>query len=434
MTTTRLPTRRHVAQALAAVLLLGACGRGVSEQRVASRGGEPSTEVTEAPPPAEATTSSTPAEPTTTSVPEPTTTTTSTAPAPPSTTSTTAKPRAGDPCASPTVTEFPLTAAGGKPTELTVAPDGAVWFTDNGHAAVGRLAVDGTVRMFPLTLSRQPAGIAVGPGGDVWFTQYAWYDAGRSSNPSGPPADPATIGPPAIGRISSDGIMAEFRLPTAEGNRMGAPDMGATPRGIVAGPDGAMWFTESGADQIGRITGDGTITEYPLPSRSQMHAFPDGITLGPDGAVWFTETLYGGLGRIDVTTKAITEHPIEPRNGGAGLLVKGPDGAVWFGSWDPTLGRMTTAGKTTFFPVSPEAEQVNALIAGPDGRLWIADDRSAAILRVTTKGAVSLLLTVPGVPAKDWEALGGMAVGNDRSVWLATPSSNRILRISCPSV
>jgi streptogramin lyase len=92
---------------------------------------------------------------------------------------------------------------------------------------------------------------------------------------------------------------------------------------------------------------------------------------------------------------------------------------------------MTTAGTTTFFPVSPKAQQVNALIVGPDGRLWIADDRSAAVLRVTTKGAVSQLMTVPGVPAKDWEALGGMAVGTDRSVWLATPSSNRILRISC---
>ncbi|MGH9011089.1 MAG: virginiamycin B lyase family protein, partial [Acidimicrobiia bacterium] len=288
------------------------------------------------------------------------------------------------------------------------------------------------VRMFPLTLNRQPAGIAVGPGGDIWFTQYAWYNAGRSPDPTAPPPDPATIGRPAIGRISPDGTVTEFALPTAEGNRMGAPDMGSVPRGIIAGPDGAMWFTESGADQIGRITADGTITEYPLPSRNQVHAFPDGIALGPDRAIWFAETLYGALGRIDVATGAITEHPIEPRGvAGAGLLAKGPDGAFWFGGWDASLGRMTTAGKTSVFPLSPKAQQVNALIAGPDGRLWVADDRSAAILRVTTKGAVSQLLAVPGVPARDWEALGGLAAGNDRSVWLATPSSNRILRISC---
>lgn len=208
--------------------------------------------------------------------------------------------------------------------------------------------------------------------------------------------------------------------------------MGSVPRGIIAGPDGAMWFTEAGADQIGRITADGTIIEYPLPSRNQVHAFPDGIALGPDGAIWFAETLYGALGRIDVATKAITEHPVEPRGAaGAGLLAKGSDGAFWFGGWDASLGRMTTAGKTSVFPLSPKAQQVNALIAGPDGRLWVADDRSAAVHRVTTKGAVSQLLTVPGVPARDWEALGGLASGNDGSVWLATPSSNRILRITC---
>ena len=425
--------RRHAVWGLAASLMLCACGRGVSEQRVASRGVQPGTEVTdvtEVPPPVDETTSTIPPDPTTTTAPAPTTTS-STPPAPPRPTTTTS-PKPGDPCSDLTLTEFPLTATGGKPTELAVAPDGAVWFTDNGVAAVGRLALDGTVRMFPLTLNRQPAGIAVGPSGDIWFTQYAWYDAGRSPGaPGAPPPDPATIGPPAIGRVAPDGTITEFALPTTEGNRMGAPDMGSLPRGIIAGPDGAMWFTEAGADQIGRIAPDGSITEYHLPSRNQVHAYPDGIALGPDGAIWFAETLYGSLGRIDVASKAITEHPIEPRGlAGAGLLATGSDGAFWFGGWDKNLGRMTTAGKTSAFPLTP-AQQMNALTAGPDGRLWFADDRSAAIFRVTTKGVVSELLTVPGVPARDWEALGGLSAANDRSVWLATPSSNRILRISC---
>jgi virginiamycin B lyase len=423
---------RAVAGGVAAVLVVGACGRGVPEERVSSRGSKPG-DATEAPPPPEATTSTIAPEVPTTSAPEPTTT--SSTAAPPVTTPTTTKPKPAGACGSPTVTEFPLSMAGGKPTALTVAPDGAVWFTDTGHAAVGRLAVDGTVRMFPLTLNRQPAGIAVGPGGDVWFTQYAWYNAGRPASPPGQaPPDAATIGPPAIGRISGDGILTEFPLPTAGGNPMGDPMSGALPRGIVAGPDGAVWFSESGADQIGRITPDGTITEFPLPSRSTFHAFPDGIAVGPDGAIWFSETLHRALGRIDVATGVITEHRIEPQQPGMGVgpghLVTGPDGALWFGSPD-NVGRMSTGGKTTLFPIRPEAESLNALVAGPDGRLWFADDRSAAIFRMTTKGAVSRLMTAPGAPAKDWEALGEMAVGPDGSVWLATPSSNRILRISC---
>lgn len=440
MRATSVPNRRQVVVAVVAALLLGACGRGVPEQQVASEGSERAAP-TEASPSVEQTAPTSAPQSSTTSAAEPMPTASSTAP-PESTTSTTARPPSGDLCARPTVRDYPLSPAGGKPTALAVAADGAVWFTDNGHAAIGRLAPDGTVRMFPLTLNRQPAGIAVGPGGGVWFTQYAWDIAGRPSTPSDrpvPPPDPATIGPPAIGRIGPDGTVMEFPLPTMAGNRMGDPMSGALPRGIVAGPDGALWFTESGADQIGRIAPDGTITEYPLPSRDRVHAFPDDIIVGPDGALWFTETLSGAIGRIDPTTRAITEFPTNsPGTGGPGTqgtgarhLAAGSDGALWFGNWDTALGRMTTSGKTKFFPIGPKAQLLNALITGPDGRLWFADDRSAAIFRVARNGTVSQLVAIPGIPAKDWEALGGLAAGSDGSIWVATPSSNRIVRISC---
>jgi streptogramin lyase len=36
---------------------------------------------------------------------------------------------------------------------------------------------------------------------------------------------------------------------------------GSGPWGIAAGPDGAIWFTERAADQIGRIAADGTVNE-----------------------------------------------------------------------------------------------------------------------------------------------------------------------------
>src|SRR5579871_3379563 len=57
--------------------------------------------------------------------------------------------------------------------------------------------------------------------------------------------------------------------------------------GIVAGPDGAMWFTEFRTCEIGRIATSGAITQYPL-SCSRKDAGPRGITVGPDGALWFT--------------------------------------------------------------------------------------------------------------------------------------------------
>jgi hypothetical protein len=75
------------------------------------------------------------------------------------------------------------------------------------------------------------------------------------------------------------------------------PTSNAAPVGITAGPDGALWFTESGgggSNKIGRINSAGAITEYPLSHLGQ----PWGIAAGSDGALWFTESLGGQLGRI----------------------------------------------------------------------------------------------------------------------------------------
>lgn len=64
----------------------------------------------------------------------------------------------------------------------------------------------------------------------------------------------------------------------------------------AAGPDGAIWFVESSANKVGRITMAGHFTEFPIPSAvlfqtsagQIMTSGPVGITTGPDGALWFT--------------------------------------------------------------------------------------------------------------------------------------------------
>jgi len=44
--------------------------------------------------------------------------------------------------------------------------------------------------------------------------------------------------------VTTSGNFSEFPIPTAASN----------PRGITAGPDGALWFTESSGNKIGRLT------------------------------------------------------------------------------------------------------------------------------------------------------------------------------------
>ena len=80
------------------------------------------------------------------------------------------------------------------------------------------------------------------------------------------------------------------------------------PLGIITGPDGNLWFTNSNSRSIGRITPSGVITTFPVPGG----VFPDQIAKGADGNLWFTESGFGGVGRMTpagVVTKYEYDRP-----------------------------------------------------------------------------------------------------------------------------
>jgi hypothetical protein len=66
------------------------------------------------------------------------------------------------------------------------------------------------------------------------------------------------------------------------------------PYSIAAGPDGALWFTNSGNNSIGRITTAEVVTNYTDPTID----VPEGITAGLDGALWFTNEGNKSIGQI----------------------------------------------------------------------------------------------------------------------------------------
>jgi len=176
----------------------------------------------------------------------------------------------------------------------------------------------------------------------------------------------------SIGRITTAGKATEYPLPT--------PD--SFPGCITAGPDGALWFTENG--KIGRITTAGAITEYA--------AVALGITAGPDGALWFTGSTDNFIGRI-TTSGVITEYPLPAGNAYPVGIAAGPDGALWFTEAGAGFGRITTAGAITMYPVAPGMGQ-GAITTGPDGALWATGGAGTnLIVRITTAGAATLYHT-----------------------------------------
>jgi virginiamycin B lyase len=181
------------------------------------------------------------------------------------------------------------------------------------------------------------------------------------------------------------------------------PTSASGPNGIAAGPDGALWFTESNANKIGRITTAGVITEFGIPTPS---SFPIYITAGPDGALWFAENNGNKIGRI-TTAGAVTEYPIPTSRSSPGTIAAGPDGALWFteggsfniqtGAVPGKIGRITTAGAVTAeYPlpaVSGPAAAAISIATGPDGALWFGansvNNLITSINRITTSGTVT---------------------------------------------
>lgn len=140
---------------------------------------------------------------------------------------------------------------------ITTGPDGNLWYVATGGAQldqvrIGRLRPtpralpDDVVEFAAPTGPSAAVGIAAGPDGNVWFTEV------RFRRDSAGFLQPLPEG--AIGRITTEGVMSQFLLPTGASG----------PSQITAGADGNIWFTEADNDQIGRITPDGVVTMFPL--------------------------------------------------------------------------------------------------------------------------------------------------------------------------
>jgi hypothetical protein len=102
--------------------------------------------------------------------------------------------------------------------------------------------------------------------------------------------------------------ITEYQIPTPSSN---------TADNIIIGPDGNLWFPEHDVNKIGRITPNGTITEFPVPGSSG--ALQD-IAAGSDGNLWLCEGVRMGSlrdqmvicgSRRDLGTTSAESRPVE---------------------------------------------------------------------------------------------------------------------------
>ena len=205
---------------------------------------------------------------------------------------------------------------------------------------------------------------------------------------------------------------------------------GSHPQGIAVGPDGNLWFTEPGADRIGKIT-TGVVSEFRagITPGSQ----PEEIVAGPDGNLWFTEPGADRIGKI-TTAGVVTEYRVgtpgsSPSNpDGPNWIAGGPDGKLWFTERRPAgrIWKITTGGVVTEYSagITP-GSYPEGIAAGPDGKLWFVEDGADRIGKITTAGVVAEY----SAGITPYSAPEGIVAGPDGNVWFTEAGSNRIGRV-----
>jgi uncharacterized repeat protein (TIGR01451 family) len=292
-----------------------------------------------------------------------------------------------------TVNEFAIPSHTGP---VVAGLDGAVWFSqENGR--LGRMSTTGEFSSFEV--GAQPTGgLAVTSNGDIWFTTTGYQ----------------------IGRFRPEGGSALIDILHSASS--------SSPWRLAAGPDGNLWFTEQTGNKIGRLTPEGTVTEFAVPIAK---AGPGEITGGPDGNVWFTEIMADKIGRITPAGQ-ISEFAIPTRStslpGGTsalGEIVTGPDGGLWFTEQSRGIGRITPDGNITEFTLPTQSPQPLGIAAGPDGNLWFTESKANQIGRITPAGTV----TEFAVPTADSQPVGIVA-GADGNLWFGEHSQTHLGKLS----
>jgi len=245
-----------------------------------------------------------------------------------------------------TITPFNISSRYGGTGDITLGPDGNVWFTESQAGYVDRVTPAGVVTSFKTT-GNDPTKITAGPDGNVWFT------------------DPFAN---TVSRITPSGVITDFKAPPG-------PES-AGPYGITVGGDGNLWYTNPGARVIGRVTPTGVFTEFYLPAGVGNTAFD--ITKDSDGNLWFDDrgnNLIGRIttgGKVGVFSVATSATPYSsPAN-----ITTGPDGRLWFTMQAP--GRVAA-----FAPFAPKASR-------PEIRTIVSPDS-------TTTGGDTVLITGYGI-------------------------------------
>jgi YVTN family beta-propeller protein len=210
----------------------------------------------------------------------------------------------------------------------------------------------------------------------------------------------------------SSGLLA--RIDAGTGRITGRWDPNAGPAAVAIADDGAVWVTDTDADNVTRVDPTGLLTQVPVGSG------PTGIAVG-DGAVWVADSLDDTVERISLATNSVTTTiPVGRSPSGVAFGA----GSVWVAnSGDGTVTRIDPASDKVVARIavggSPQA------ITVADGRAWVTVDAPTSTPPNVSSGGGTLR-----IEAQFWGNAMDPTLGLDPA--LATlPASWELLYATC---
>lgn len=292
-----------------------------------------------------------------------------------------------------------------------------------------------------------------------------YFDVKPGSHPHDVAATPETDGPVyfTAQHTGKLGIL-DPRTGKVEEVALGA---GSAPHGVIVGPDGAAWITDSGLNAIVRYDPrSGVVQKWPLPAdaananlntltfdrqgrvwftgqagyygrlavasgelkvwKAPRGRGPYGIATTPNGDVYYASLAGSHIARIDVESGAATV--IEPPTArqGARRVWSDSRGNVWVSYWNTgQVGRYDPASRSWKEWKLPGDARAYAVWVDERDKVWLTEWTSNALVRFDPQSE-----TFASYPSNRGGATVRQLLGRDGEVWGAESGNDRLVRLS----
>jgi virginiamycin B lyase len=170
---------------------------------------------------------------------------------------------------------------------------------------------------------------------------------------------------------------------------------GAHPHDVAAAPDGGpVYYTAQATGKLGILDPKtGRVQEVPLGDRSSPH----GVIVGPDGAPWVTDSGQNAIVRVDPQTHVVRAWPLPSNTGYANLntLTFDRKGRVWFTGQAGFYGRVDPANDDVKVWKAPRGSGPYGIATAPNGDVWYASLAGNHIARIDVETGEATVVEPP---------------------------------------